>query len=72
MLALWHLAGGLPLAQYPQEAQELLSASGYPVKGLKVPRVALVGNHFAPQGESHGDIRAIRIWTCGSSSTARR
>ncbi len=52
MLALWHLAGGMPLAKFPQEAQELLTANGYPSEGVTASRVALVGNHFAPQGET--------------------
>lgn len=55
MLALWHLAGGLPLAQFPQETQDLLASSGYPVDGIVASRVALVGNHIAPQGEKKPD-----------------
>ncbi len=62
MLALWHLAGGLPLGQFPQEAQELLTSVGYPVEGITAPRVALVGNHFAPQGEDRGGIRINTMW----------
>lgn len=62
MLALWHLAGGLPLGRYPQAAQELLSSAGYPAEGITTPRVALVGNHFAPQGEDRGGVRVNTMW----------
>jgi hypothetical protein len=63
MLALWHLAGGLKVGQFPQEAQELLIANGYPVDGIMANRVALVGNHFAPQGETKDDgTRVNTIW----------
>ncbi|GAB3031570.1 Swt1 family HEPN domain-containing protein [Parafrigoribacterium mesophilum] len=63
MLALWHLAGGLPLSRFPQEAQELLTANGYPVVGITARRVALVGNHFAPQGETKDDgTRVNTLW----------
>lgn len=62
MLALWHLAGGRPLSEFPQEASELLTASGYE-KLAKVRRVAIVGNHFAPSGESKPDGTLVRtIW----------
>lgn len=63
MLALWHLAGGLPLTGFPQETQDLLSASGYPAAGINARRVALVGNHFAPQGEKKPDgTRINTLW----------
>ena len=62
MLALWHLVGGLRLADYPQATQEVLVAAGYPTDGIKAPRVALVGNHFAPQGEQHGDLHINTMW----------
>ncbi len=63
MLALWHLAGGLTLGRFPQAAQELLTANGYPVEGITASRVALVGNHFAPQGETKGDgTRVNTLW----------
>ena len=29
MLALWHLAAGLPLESFPQDLQELLTSAGY-------------------------------------------
>lgn len=63
MLALWHLAGGLPLAKFPQEAQELLTVNAYPAEGITASRVALVGNHFAPQGETKDDgTRVNTLW----------
>lgn len=62
MLALWHLAGGLALEGFPQEAQELLAGAGYPANGIRAPRVALVGNHFAPQGEDHDGVRVNTMW----------
>lgn len=63
MLALWHLAGGLKLAALPQETQELLSSNGYPKEGITTHRVALVGNHFAPQGETKEDgTRINTLW----------
>ncbi|WP_258066970.1 Swt1 family HEPN domain-containing protein [Rathayibacter sp. AY1C9] len=63
MLVLWHLAGGLPLNRFPQEAQELLAANGYPTEGITAGRVALVGNHFAPQGETKDDgTRVNTLW----------
>jgi len=65
MLALWHLAGGLSLGQYPQEAQELLAAHGYPREhgGIVARRVALVGNHIAPQGERKPDgVQVNTLW----------
>lgn len=48
MLALWHVAAGLPVGAFPQDTQELLTANGY--KGAAVKRVAIVGNHFSPSG----------------------
>ncbi|MFF0239109.1 Swt1 family HEPN domain-containing protein [Rhodococcus pyridinivorans] len=47
MLALWHLASGRPVADYPQELQDLLG----PVRlDQKIGKVALVGNHLEPSG----------------------
>src|SRR5690606_35241964 len=61
--ALLHLPGGLPLAKFPQGAQELLTANGYPAEGVTASRVALVGNHFAPQGETKDDgTRVNTLW----------
>ncbi|VEG41053.1 Conserved protein of uncharacterised function (part1) [Mycolicibacterium flavescens] len=53
MLALWHVAAGMPIGEFPQDTQELLSANGY--SGAKVNRVAIVGNHFSPAGETKDD-----------------
>lgn len=61
MLSLWHLAAGLPLGDFPQETQELLSASGY--RGEPVSRVAIVGNHFSPSGVTKPDGKQVNtIW----------
>lgn len=60
MLSLWHLAGGTPLGEYPQDVQELLAASGGAPQGVN--RVAIVGNHFAPTGEQRGEVRVNTIW----------
>lgn len=49
MLALWHVAAGLPVGDFPQETADLLTANGYQA-GI-VNRVAIVGNHFSPAGE---------------------
>lgn len=64
MLSLWHLAGGTPLGDYPQEVQELLSEHGFDRLGdSTVNRVAIVGNHFAPTGEQKPDGTFVRtIW----------
>ncbi len=48
MLALWHVAAGLPVGDFPQDTQDLLSANSY--TSDKVNRVAIVGNHFSPSG----------------------
>jgi predicted AAA+ superfamily ATPase len=46
-LALWHLASGLPITDYPQEVQDLLG----PIRlDRGIRRVALVGNHLEPSG----------------------
>lgn len=58
MLALWHLAAGRPLADFPQDVQEVLAASGYLATSEDSPvvrRVALVGNHLAPTGSTKPD-----------------
>lgn len=61
MLALWHVAAGLPVGEYPQETQELLLANGY--KGTKINRVAIVGNHFSPSGVVKDDGTEVNtIW----------
>jgi predicted AAA+ superfamily ATPase len=61
MLCLWHIAAGLPIGDFPQDTQELLTASGY--KGIKVNRVAIVGNHFSPSGMTKDDGTQVNtIW----------
>lgn len=61
MLALWHVAAGLPLGDFPQDTQELLKANGY--TGAKVNRVAIVGNHFSPSGMPKDDGTYVNtIW----------
>ena len=61
MLALWHVACGLPLGEFPQETQDLLSANGY--AGAKVNRVAIVGNHVSPSGMVKDDGTHVNtIW----------
>lgn len=63
MLSLWHLAGGTALSDYPQEVQDLLSPRGFDQLTAPVNRVAIVGNHFAPTGESKPDGTFVRtIW----------
>ena len=63
MLALWHLAAGRPLADFPQETAELLATSGYDKVPKSVHRVAIVGNHFAPSGETKPDGTFVRtVW----------
>jgi len=53
MLSLWHVAAGLPLGDFPQDTQEVLAGAGY--RGAHVNRVALVGNHISPAGETKPD-----------------
>lgn len=61
MLALWHVAAGLPVGQYPQDTQELLTNNGY--NGARVNRVAIVGNHFSPAGTTKDDGTHVNtIW----------
>lgn len=55
MLSLWHVAAGLPIGSFPQEVQELLSASKYEQLAQKVGRVAIVGNHTSPSGSVKED-----------------
>lgn len=61
MLSLWHLAAGLPIGEFSQETQELLTASGY--TGKKLNRVAIVGNHLSPTGSIKNDGTHVNtIW----------
>lgn len=63
MLCLWHLAAGLPAGSFPQEWQELLQDAGYDKVPGSVRRVAIVGNHFAPSGETKPDgTRINTVW----------
>ncbi len=63
MLCLWHLASGLPAGSFPQEWQELLQDAGYHKVPRSVRRVAIVGNHFAPSGETKPDgTRINTVW----------
>ncbi|WP_462188620.1 MULTISPECIES: Swt1 family HEPN domain-containing protein [unclassified Frankia] len=61
MLSLWHVAAGLPVGEFPQETQELLTANGYP--GTEVNRVTIVGNHLSPSGVTKDDGTHVNtIW----------
>jgi predicted AAA+ superfamily ATPase len=61
MLALWHVAAGLPVGEFPQETQDLLTKNGY--NSTKVNRVAIVGNHFSPSGVTKPDGTHVNtIW----------
>jgi predicted AAA+ superfamily ATPase len=63
MLALWHLASGTQLGDYPQELQELLSDTPYRDLSGPIRRVALVGNHISPSGEVKPDGTQVNtIW----------
>src|SRR4051794_27728044 len=55
MLALWHLASGTPLSDYPQDVQELLAETRFGELAAGVRRVALVGNHISPAGSIKPD-----------------
>ncbi|HMM48987.1 MAG TPA: DUF499 domain-containing protein, partial [Miltoncostaeaceae bacterium] len=62
MLALWHLASGLPASAYPQELQELLAGRDVAAGGA-IRRVALVGNHLSVQGDIKPDgTRVNTLW----------
>jgi predicted AAA+ superfamily ATPase len=62
MLALWHLASGTALGDYPQDVQELLSGTPFGELSI-VRRVALVGNHISPAGSVKPDgTRVNTIW----------
>jgi hypothetical protein len=62
MLALWHVASGIKLGDYPQDLQELLG--GLPFEDLTdVRRVALVGNHLSTSGSVKPDGTQVNtIW----------
>lgn len=62
MLALWHLASGTRLAEYPQDVQDMLSETRFgELTGVR--RVALVGNHISPSGSIKPDGTQVNtIW----------
>lgn len=63
MLALWHLAADVPIGDFPQDTQDLLTDCGYPAIQSGVRRVAIVGNHFSPSGSVKDDGTKINtIW----------
>jgi predicted AAA+ superfamily ATPase len=63
MLALWHLASGAPLGDYPQDLQEGLQASRFDELDAPIRRVALVGNHISPSGSVKSDGTQVNtIW----------
>jgi predicted AAA+ superfamily ATPase len=63
MLALWHLASGTPLADYPQDVQEMLGDTPFGDLAEGVRRVALVGNHISPSGSPKPDGTQVNtIW----------
>jgi hypothetical protein len=62
MLALWHVASGTPLGDYPQTMQELLGELPFGDVGA-VRRVALVGNHLSTSGSMKRDGTLVNtIW----------
>lgn len=62
MLALWHVASGTGVGDYPQELQDLLGETPFADIG-EVRRVALVGNHLAAEGSEKPDgTRVNTIW----------
>jgi predicted AAA+ superfamily ATPase len=61
MLALWHLASGTPLSDYPQDVQDMLSGTRFDeLAGVR--RVALVGNHISPSGSREHGRQINTIW----------
>lgn len=62
MLALWHLASGRPISDFPQDVQDLLNAHRYQDIPTNVKRVAIVGNHFAASGEDRSEVRVSTVW----------
>src|SRR4051795_6973967 len=62
MLALWHLASGTPIGDYPQDVQDVLAESRFDELN-DVRRVALVGNHISPSGSVKTDGTQVNtIW----------
>jgi hypothetical protein len=62
MLALWHMASGTPLGDYPQDIQDVLAQTRFDeLEGVR--RVALVGNHISPSGSVKADGTHVNtIW----------
>ncbi|WP_283137535.1 DUF499 domain-containing protein [Rhizohabitans arisaemae] len=65
MLALYHLASGCPLADFPQEVQDLLSELPMPTKPVR--RVTLVGTEIAAASgvehkDAQGTVRVRTLW----------
>ena len=62
MLALWHVASGAEIGDYPQEMQELLGELPFDeLSGIR--RVALVGNHMSTSGSTKPDGTQVNtIW----------
>jgi Swt1-like HEPN/Protein of unknown function (DUF499) len=62
MLALWHLASGTQLSEYPQDVQDMLAETRFGELS-RVHRVALVGNHISPSGSIKPDGTHVNtIW----------
>ncbi len=62
MLSLWHVAAGLPIGDFPQDTQELLTGSSYST-ATPISRVAIVGNHLSPAGAVKSDGTHVNtIW----------
>ncbi len=63
MLALWHLASGTPLGDYPQESRSCSPRRAFDELAGGVRRVALVGNHISPSGSMQADGTQVNtIW----------
>ena len=61
MLALWHMASGTPIGDYPQDVQDMLSETRFDeLTGVR--RVALVGNHISPSGSREHGRQINTIW----------
>lgn len=63
MLSLWHLAGGVPQGDFPQETQDLIAPAHYGGIEGGVRRVAIVGHHLAATGSTKSDGTQVNtIW----------